>query len=152
MLTFFGRRERYCDGVSRRSFLQIGALAAGGLTLPRLLRAEAQAGSRATGKSLINIFLNGGPPHLDMFDMKPAAPKERAREATKPAPVVVPEAVMRLVMWLRTGSRLFAELDGGANAADLAARHGVDLNATDLSHVESFVAGMLAATKAGRAA
>ena len=44
------------------------------------------------------------------------------------------------------------ELDGGANAADLAARHGVDLNATDLSHVESFVAGMLAATKAGRAA
>ena len=89
MLTFFGRRERYCDGVSRRNFLQIGALAAGGLTLPRLLRAEAQAGSRATGKSLINIFLNGGPTHLDTFDMKPAAPKE-FRGEFQPIPTNVP--------------------------------------------------------------
>jgi hypothetical protein len=76
MLTFLGRSGRFCDGVSRRSFLKIGALALGGLTLPKLLRAEALAGSRATGKSLINIYLNGGPPHLDMFDMKPAAPRE----------------------------------------------------------------------------
>ena len=44
MLTLFGADRRYCDGVSRRSFLKIGGLAMGGLALPDLLRAEAQAG------------------------------------------------------------------------------------------------------------
>ncbi|HUG93838.1 MAG TPA: DUF1501 domain-containing protein [Planctomycetaceae bacterium] len=89
MLTFLGRPGRYCDGVSRRSFLRIGALGLGGLTLPGLLRAEAQAGSRATGKSLINIFLNGGPTHLDTFDLKPGAPQE-IRGEFQPIPTTVP--------------------------------------------------------------
>lgn len=78
-------------------------------------------------------------------------PAPRPREE-RPRPVVVPERITRLVMWLRTGSRLFQELDGGANAFDFAAEHGVALDATDLSHVESFVAGMLSVAKAGRAA
>ncbi|MEX0701656.1 MAG: DUF1501 domain-containing protein [Planctomycetales bacterium] len=82
MLTFLGERGRFCDGVSRRSFLKIGGLAVGGLTLPGLLRAEAIAGAQATGKSVINIFLGGGPPHIDMFDLKPAAPKEYRGEFT----------------------------------------------------------------------
>ncbi|GAB4158321.1 MAG: DUF1501 domain-containing protein [Planctomycetaceae bacterium] len=76
MLTFFGGKQGYCDGVSRRNFLQIGALGAAGITLPGLLRAEAQAGGRATRKSLINIYLGGGPTHMDTFDLKPTAPKE----------------------------------------------------------------------------
>lgn len=76
MLTFFGDRGRFCDSISRRSFLHIGGLALGGLSLPSLLRAEAEAGAKATGKSVINIFLSGGPPHIDMFDLKPGAPKE----------------------------------------------------------------------------
>ncbi|MEX0718955.1 MAG: DUF1501 domain-containing protein [Planctomycetaceae bacterium] len=76
MLTFFGESGRFCDSISRRSFLQVGGLALGGLSLPGLLRAEAVAGARATGKSVINIFLSGGPPHIDMFDLKPAAPAE----------------------------------------------------------------------------
>lgn len=76
MLTFLGGARDFCDRVSRRSFLQIGGLALGGLTLPQLLRAEAAAGSRATGKSIINIYLPGGPTHLDTFDLKPKAPKE----------------------------------------------------------------------------
>jgi hypothetical protein len=63
---------------SRRGFLRIGALAAGGLTLPRLLRAEAAAGVRSSTKSVIMIYLVGGPPHQDMFDLKPDAPKEIA--------------------------------------------------------------------------
>ena len=62
MLTIYGKQERFCDGVSRRGFLKIGALAAGGITLPRLLRAESAAGSKAAGKSIINIYLPGGPP------------------------------------------------------------------------------------------
>jgi hypothetical protein len=62
----------------RRSFLKIGALGLGGLTLPSLLRAEASAGIRTSHKSVILIYLVGGPPHQDMFDLKPDAPKEIA--------------------------------------------------------------------------
>lgn len=64
--------------LSRRSFLRIGALGLGGLTLPKLLRAEASAGVRSSQKSVIMIYLVGGPPHQDMFDLKPDAPKEIA--------------------------------------------------------------------------
>jgi len=63
---------------TRRGFLQIGALGLGGLTLPQLLRAEASAGIRSSNKSVILIYLVGGPPHQDMFDLKPDAPKEIA--------------------------------------------------------------------------
>ena len=64
MLTFRGPQRRFCDGVSRRGFLKIGALAAGGITLPSILRAESAGGSKPTGKSIINIYLPGGPtPH-----------------------------------------------------------------------------------------
>jgi hypothetical protein len=64
--------------LSRRSFLQIGALGLGGLTLPQLLRAETATGIRSSQKSVILIYLVGGPPHQDMFDLKPDAPKEIA--------------------------------------------------------------------------
>src|SRR5213596_1736569 len=64
--------------LSRRSFLRIGALGLGGLTLPQLLREEAAAGNRTSHKSVILIYLVGGPPHQDMFDLKPHAPKEIA--------------------------------------------------------------------------
>ncbi|HEY7424827.1 MAG TPA: DUF1501 domain-containing protein, partial [Gemmataceae bacterium] len=57
--------------LSRRSFLQIGTLGLGGLTLPGLLRAEAAAGVRSSHKSVILIYLVGGPPHQDLFDLKP---------------------------------------------------------------------------------
>src|SRR5260221_14609523 len=64
--------------LSRRSFLQIGALGVGGLTLPQLLRAEARNGTASSQKSVILIYLVGGPPHQDLFDLKPNAPKEVA--------------------------------------------------------------------------
>jgi len=64
--------------LSRRGFLKIGALGAGGLTLPHLFRAEAAAGIRSSQKSVILIYLVGGPPHQDMFDLKPDAPREFA--------------------------------------------------------------------------
>ena len=63
--------------LSRRSFLQIGSLALGGLTLPGLLRANAANGV-SSHKSVILIYLVGGPPHQDMFDLKPNAPEEIA--------------------------------------------------------------------------
>lgn len=77
MLTLLGGAQgRFCDGVTRRSFLKIGGLALGGLSLPDLLRAEQQAGIRRSHKAVIMIFLAGGPPHQDMFDLKPDAPSE----------------------------------------------------------------------------
>ncbi|WP_020471280.1 DUF1501 domain-containing protein [Zavarzinella formosa] len=63
---------------SRRGFLQIGSLGMAGLALPQLLKAEASAGVTSSKKSIILIYLTGGPPHQDMFDLKPDAPKEIA--------------------------------------------------------------------------
>lgn len=64
--------------VSRRDCLRLGALGAGGLTLGELLRQRARADStRPTReKSVIMVYLPGGPSHLDMYDMKPDAPVE----------------------------------------------------------------------------
>ena len=77
MLTIFGRRQNgFCDGVSRRTFLKIGGLALGGLSLPQILRAEAAAGIRRSHKAIIMVFLPGGPPHQDFFDLKMDAPSE----------------------------------------------------------------------------
>jgi hypothetical protein len=70
-----GKKSRFCNGVSRRSFLQIGA-GIGGLTLAGLMRAEAAQGTEGSHKALINIHLGGGPSHQDMFDLKPDAPRE----------------------------------------------------------------------------
>jgi hypothetical protein len=79
MLTIFdpvNERKRFCDGVSRRSFLKIGGLALGGLSLPQLLQAEAQAVTGKSHKSVIMVFMCGGPPHQDMYDIKVDAPAE----------------------------------------------------------------------------
>ena len=83
MLTFLGRPRRYCDGISRRDFLKVGALSVGSLSMADLLRMRAEAalapsGGRAPAadKSVIMVFLHGGPSHLDMYDMKPDAPVE----------------------------------------------------------------------------
>src|SRR3989454_12477872 len=79
MLTFFnGASERFCDGISRRSFLQVGGLALGGLALPDLvrLRTEGAVAPEGRGKSVIMICLGGGPSHVDTYDMKPGAPAE----------------------------------------------------------------------------
>jgi hypothetical protein len=85
MLNFSGRGARFCDGISRRGFLRVGSLSTGSLlgmnlSLGDLYRAAAAAAPtdqiNARPKSVINIHLNGGPSHLDMFDMKPDAPAE----------------------------------------------------------------------------
>ncbi len=61
---------------SRRDFLRVGATGLSGITLARLLHAEELAGIRNSGKSIINIHLDGGPPQMDMIDMKPDSPAE----------------------------------------------------------------------------
>ncbi|HZZ73911.1 MAG TPA: DUF1501 domain-containing protein [Pirellulales bacterium] len=77
MLTLLGRRQgKFCDGISRRTFMQIGGLTFGGLSLPQILRAESVSHQRLNHKGIINIYLPGGPPHQDMWDLKPDAPAE----------------------------------------------------------------------------
>jgi hypothetical protein len=76
MLTIFGRQSRFCDGISRRNFLKIGALGLGGLSLPQVLAAEAASGVGRSHKAVIMIFLPGGPSHQDIFDLKQDAPIE----------------------------------------------------------------------------
>jgi hypothetical protein len=61
-------------GISRRSFLRIGTLGLGGLTLADLMRLQGQGAARAQAKSVILIYMAGGPSHIDTYDMKPAAP------------------------------------------------------------------------------
>jgi len=76
MFTLWGARQRFCDGLSRRGFLKIGAFGAG-LTLADLLRLRATGGSTgSSSKAAIMIYLPGGPSHMDMYDLKPDAPKE----------------------------------------------------------------------------
>jgi hypothetical protein len=96
MLSLFGSPKRFCDGINRRNFLRIGTLGigAGSLSLADIFRAEALAtgASAATvsrHKSVINIFLAGGPPHQDMWDLKPDAPSE-IRGEFKPIATNVP--------------------------------------------------------------
>src|SRR3982750_1305541 len=76
-------RTGYCDGVSRRNFLRIGALGLGGLALPQLLRAEAAQGIRKSHKAVIMIFLPGGPAPQALGDLKPDPPT-KARGDFKP--------------------------------------------------------------------
>ncbi|MEM7015296.1 MAG: DUF1501 domain-containing protein, partial [Verrucomicrobiota bacterium] len=61
---------------SRREFLRIGALGMGGLSMPQLLKADSATGRKGSHKSVIMIFLPGGPPHQDMWDIKEQAPSE----------------------------------------------------------------------------
>jgi hypothetical protein len=76
MLTIWGAKQRFCDTVSRRDFLRLGALGLGGLSLPDILRLRAQAGTGNSAKSVIMVCLAGGPSHIDMYDLKPDAPAD----------------------------------------------------------------------------
>lgn len=81
MLTIWGAQQKYCDGISRRGFLKIGAFGAG-LTLADMLRSRAHANTArgtetsSAPKAAIMIYLPGGPSHMDMYDLKPNAPME----------------------------------------------------------------------------
>jgi hypothetical protein len=101
------RMTRRAVPISRRDVLQAGAIGLCGLTLPRLIYADSlnAAKRRVTrADSCILIFLNGGPSHLDMWDMKPEAPAE-IRGEFKPIVTTLPgvqfgEHLPRLSRWM----------------------------------------------------
>ncbi len=89
MLTVYDQPIPTHASPSRRQFLQIGGLALGGLSLSRLLQAEARAAVADSRKSVIMVFLPGGPAHLDLYDLKPSAPAE-IRGEFRPIATAVP--------------------------------------------------------------
>ena len=79
MLRILGNKSTACDGLNRREAMQVGGLSLfSGLTLPNLLSADDRGLGRAKSVILVNLF--GGPPHMDMFDLKPNAPEETRGE------------------------------------------------------------------------
>src|SRR5437879_666116 len=85
-----GSTARYCDGMSRRSFLQLGVAGMATIGLPRLLQAREQSSeSSKKNTRVILLWLDGGPSHMDLYDMKPDAPAEY-RGLWKPIRTKVP--------------------------------------------------------------
>ena len=84
MFSIPGPRGRLCDGWTRREFMRVGGATMLGLSLPQILRMEAQAATNTTikangpgagtAKHVILLYLQGGPSHIDIFDPKPDAP------------------------------------------------------------------------------
>ncbi len=108
MLRILGSARRFCDGASRRDFLQIGAFGAG-LTLADMLRGgTAQAAAKKqpsrSRKSAIMIYLPGGPSHMDMYDLKPDAPVEfrgefKAIDTNVPGVQICEHMPLQAKMW-----------------------------------------------------
>ena len=74
-----GNTRKYCDGISRRSFVQLGVAGMASVGLPQILRAKEvsrEMGHAKKDTSVILLWLDGGPGHMDIYDMKPEAPAE----------------------------------------------------------------------------
>jgi uncharacterized protein (DUF1501 family) len=87
-----GSTGRYCDGISRRNFVQIGLAGMASIGLPQILRAKEQSaslGHPSKETSIILIWLDGGPSHMDLYDLKPEAPAEY-RGIWRPIPTNMP--------------------------------------------------------------
>lgn len=86
-----GTTRKYCDGLSRRNFVQIGVAGMASVGLPAILRAKEESAARGVAKkdtSVILVWLDGGPSHMDLYDMKPEAPAEY-RGLWRPVPTNV---------------------------------------------------------------
>jgi hypothetical protein len=88
----FGKAHRNCEGSSRRDFLRVGGLGLGSLSLANLLQRKAKAaeqGVQTSDKSVIWLWLGGGPTQLETFDPKMTAPAEY-RSVTGEVKTVLP--------------------------------------------------------------
>ncbi len=108
------------SGLSRRQFLSAGAIG-GGLTLARLLQAEQAAEIGKSHKAVINIHLDGGPPQMDMIDLKPQAPVEIRGEFNPIATKIPGIQICELLPKMAAAADKFVfirSLVGAANAHD----------------------------------
>ena len=104
MFSIVGQRGRLCDGMTRRELLSVGGLSLIGLNLPQLLATQAAAkdaspttGSFGCARSVILLYLQGSPSHIDLWDPKPDAPAE-IRGEFKPIPTNVPGILLSEVL------------------------------------------------------
>ncbi len=147
MLNLLGSSMKFCDGMSRRNFLQIGAFGAG-LTLADMLRAKAQAsnvpdrvGASTPTKSAIMIYLPGGPSHLDMYDIKTEAPVEyrgefRAIQTNVPGVQICEHFPRQARMWDKLSCiRSIVSVD---EHSDSLVMTGYSENTNRISHHPSF--------------
>src|SRR4051794_14745319 len=109
MITMLGSPRRTCDGVTRRETLAAGALTllGSGFTLPKLLAAEAKkpaTARRGKAKNVMLLYLLGGAPTQDMWDLKPDAPAEVRGEFkpihTSASGVQICEHLPRTAQWM----------------------------------------------------
>lgn len=126
MLSIHGQPRRTCGGVTRRQILEAGGAGMLGLSLPKLLAAEAAGGERnGPAKSVIFLMLFGGPSQLETFDMKPEAP-DKIRGPFKPTPSRTPgllisdqlpktAAISDRLTVIRTMSHSFNDHSGGGH-------------------------------------
>jgi hypothetical protein len=145
MLSLEGGIHRgFCDGVSRRDVLRIGGMALGGLSLPGLLRAEAAAGgqdgtgARPSHKAVIMVFLAGGPPQHDTFDLKPDAPSE-IRGEFRPIATNVPG--LSICEHLPRMARVMDKVALIRSLTDLRDEHDATVCLTGYSRNESLLVG-----------
>lgn len=124
MLEIRGGSRRHCDGVNRREFIKAGALGLGGLTLADLLGARGALAAAPQAKSVLLLWMGGGPSHFETFDPKPDAP-EAYRGPSRAIPTNVPG--IRVHEWLPQMARLadkyailrsIAHKENGHTAAD----------------------------------
>src|SRR5436190_18240066 len=107
MITLLGSKRRLCDGLTRRETLKAGALSllGGAFNLPSLLAAEERHHARpGKAKSVILLYLLGGAPTQDMFDMKPNAPDKIRGDfkpiATNVTGIQICELLPRMAQWM----------------------------------------------------
>lgn len=108
MLSVSGSSGRLCDSLSRRELLTVGSLPLLGLSLPEVLRSQALAKPATSGRgpgfgaadSVIMVYLQGSPSHIDLWDPKPQAPAEIRGEfspiATKSPEIMLGEVLPKL--------------------------------------------------------
>ncbi|HTM53962.1 MAG TPA: DUF1501 domain-containing protein [Pirellulales bacterium] len=126
MFSIWERTSSRTGVISRRALLKIGSLAVGGLSLGDMLRLRAQGAAQAPpDTAVIHVFMGGGPSHIDLYDLKPAAPAEVRGEfkpiSTALAGVQISEHLPHLAATL--GHVALVRSMAHANAGHLPASH-----------------------------
>lgn len=140
MLEILGRNQTVCHGMSRRSLIQAGGAGLFGLTLPNLMRAEeASVRPKGRARSVIFLFLFGGPSQLETFDMKPEA-ASKIRGPYSPIPSRTPDlricellgrcaAISDKFAVVRTLSHSFNDHSGGGHFVQTGKRWQIPIGA-----------------------
>src|SRR6516225_9185428 len=135
MITLLGSPRLCCDGLTRRETLKAGALSllGGFFNLPSLLAVERSAARRRPGKarSVLLIYLQGGPATQDMFDLKPNAPSGIRSEfrpiATSASGIQVSEHLPRMARWMHRAALVRSTYHQGICHSNMPMYTGYDL-------------------------